>query len=200
MQEAGAVRGTFPQEEAMRYAGAAATALLASTMVWAVAHGQGKPEKSSTETGAAIAVIHPTEGNSCRGVVRFTEEGKDIHVVADLQGLPPAAKLGFHVHEFGDCSAADGSSAGGHYNPEGHPHALPPSEPRHAGDLGNVQADSAGVSHYEITLGDISITGKHSVIGHAVVVHAKTDDGSQPTGNAGARIGCGVIGYAKASK
>jgi Cu-Zn family superoxide dismutase len=85
-------------------------------------------------------------------------------------------------------------SAGGHYNPEGKPHGLPTTEERHAGDLGNLTADASGHAHYEITVDNISLsTGRNPVLGKAVIVHAKPDDGGQPTGNAGARLGCGVI-------
>lgn len=149
----------------------------------------------------AIAVLHPTAGNQCHGMVRFTQEGDSVKVVADLEGLTPDQKHAFHIHQYGDCSAPDGMSAGGHYNPEGHQHGLPDTENRHAGDLGNVQADSAGKAHYEITVKNISIMGeKNPIVGHAVIVHAKVDTGEQPVGNAGGRIACGVIGLANPGK
>jgi Cu-Zn family superoxide dismutase len=146
----------------------------------------------------AVAVLHPTAGNKCHGVVHFTQDGDSVKVVADLEGLSPGQKHAFHIHQFGDCSSPDGMSAGGHYNPENHPHGLPDGAARHAGDLGNVEAKDDGTAHYEITVQNISIAGtKNPIIGRAVIVHAKPDDGSQPTGNAGGRIGCGVIGVAK---
>jgi Cu-Zn family superoxide dismutase len=149
----------------------------------------------------AVAVLHPTSGQHCQGVVRFTQEGDSVKVVADLEGLNPGQKHAFHIHQYGDCSAADAMSAGGHYNPEGHQHGLPDSQNRHAGDLGNVLADDQGKAHYAITLDNISISGqKNPIIGRAVIVHAKMDDGGQPVGNAGARIGCGVIGIANPGK
>jgi superoxide dismutase, Cu-Zn family len=146
----------------------------------------------------AIAVMHPTSGNKAHGVIRFTQDGESVKVVADLEGLNPGQKHAFHIHQFGDCSAPDGMSAGGHYNPEGHPHALPEgANTRHAGDLGNVEADQTGKAHYEITVQNISVAGiKNPIIGRGVIVHAKQDDGSQPVGNAGGRIACGVIGVA----
>jgi len=150
-------------------------------------------------TASALAVLEakitPTQGNTCQGTVRF-EERKDgaIRVTADLSGLEPNTKHGFHVHETGDCSAPDAMSAGGHYNPTQHPHALPPAAERHAGDLGNVTSDASGNVHYVITVTNISLSSSgNSVLGRAVIVHAKPDDGGQPTGNAGARVGCGVI-------
>ncbi len=145
----------------------------------------------------AVAVLHPTAGQQCHGVVRFTQDGESVKVVADLEGLTPGQKHAFHIHQYGDCSSPDGMSAGGHYNPEGHQHGLPDIESRHAGDLGNVQADDQGKAHYEITVSNISIMGaKNPIIGRGVIVHAKVDDGGQPVGNAGARIACGVIGVA----
>ena len=149
----------------------------------------------------AVAVLHATTGQHCHGVVHFTQDGDSVKVVADLEGLEPDHKHAFHIHQYGDCSAADGMSAGGHYNPEGHQHGLPDSENRHAGDLGNVQADSEGKAHYEIAVSNISVQGqKNPIIGRAVIVHAKPDDGGQPVGNAGARIACGVIGVANPGK
>jgi Cu-Zn family superoxide dismutase len=122
-------------------------------------------------------------------------------VVADLEGLTPSQKHALHNHQYGDCSAPDAMSAGGHYNPERHQHGLPDSENRHAGDLGNVQADSEGKAHYESTVNNISILGQlNPILGRGVIVHAKPDDGSQPLGNAGSRIACGVIGVANPGK
>ena len=148
----------------------------------------------------AIAVIHSTEGNKCSGTVKFKQEGDKLKIVADIEGLTPDQKHAIHIHEFGDCSSKDGSAAGGHFNPEGHDHGLPDAagEKKHAGDLGNLQADKDGKCHYEITVDNASLSGKNAVIGRGVIIHAKTDDGGQPVGNAGPRIGCGVIGIAKA--
>jgi Cu-Zn family superoxide dismutase len=149
----------------------------------------------------AVAVLHPTAGQHCHGVVRFTQDGDSVKMVADLEGLTPGQKHAFHIHQYGDCSSPDGMSAGGHYNPEGHQHGLPDTESRHAGDLGNVQADDQGKAHYELTVTNVSIMGtKNPIIGRGVIVHAKVDDGSQPVGNAGARIACGVIGIANPGK
>ena len=145
----------------------------------------------------AVAILHPTAGHQCHGVVRFTQDGESVKVVADIEGLTPGQKHAFHIHQYGDCSSPDGMSAGGHYNPEGHQHGLPENDNRHAGDLGNIQADDQGKAHYEITVTNISIMGmKNPIIGRGLIVHAKIDDGSQPVGNAGGRIACGVIGVA----
>jgi Cu-Zn family superoxide dismutase len=145
-----------------------------------------------------VAVLHPASGSKCKGKVVFTQEGAKVKVVAHIEGLNPGQKHAMHIHEFGDCSAADGSSAGGHYNPEKHAHGLPNTTQRHAGDLGNLEADSSGNAHLEITVDNISVAGlKNPIVGRGVIVHAKADDGGQPVGNAGGRIACGVIGVAK---
>jgi superoxide dismutase, Cu-Zn family len=147
----------------------------------------------------AVAVIQATAGNKVSGTVRFTQNGGKVEIVADVKGLSPNAKHAIHVHEFGDCSAADGMSAGGHFNPEGHVHAGPASSERHAGDLGNLQSDAAGNAKYQLSVDNISIAGKNAIIGRSIVIHEKEDDlKTQPAGNAGPRIGCGVIGVASA--
>ena len=149
----------------------------------------------------AIAVLHPAAGSKCKGEVRFSQEGDSVKVVAKLEGLTSGQKHAFHIHQNGDCSAPDAMSAGGHYNPEGKPHGLPDSDMRHAGDLGNVQAAADGKALYEITVKNISIAGVNNpIIGRGVIVHAKPDDGSQPVGNAGGRIACGVIGVVTPAK
>jgi Cu-Zn family superoxide dismutase len=107
-------------------------------------------------------------------------------------------KHGFHIHEFGDCSAPDGTSAGGHFNPEGKMHGAPVDMSRHAGDMGNIEADESGKAHLEYIDPMMSLTGDHSIIGRSVILHQNEDDlKTQPTGNAGPRIACGVIGVAK---
>jgi Cu-Zn family superoxide dismutase len=143
----------------------------------------------------AIAMLAPTEGNTASGVVEFEQDGDVMHVRIRVEGLTPNARHGLHIHEIGDCRAPDASSAGGHFNPQGSEHGGPESSIRHAGDLGNVQADMNGSAQSEITVTGISLgTGSDSIIGRSVIVHAKADDlTSQPTGNAGSRIACGLI-------
>ena len=120
-----------------------------------------------------------------------------MHVVADISGLTPG-KHGFHIHEYGDCSSDDGTSAGGHFNPNGMPHSMPTSEQRHVGDLGNIEADKDGKAHLDYFDTVISFSGKNSIVGRGLIVHEKEDDlKTQPTGAAGARVACGVIGVVK---
>lgn len=145
----------------------------------------------------AVAVIHPTKGHSATGEVTFTVEKGGIRVVADIEGLKPG-KHGFHIHEYGDCSAPDAASAGGHFNPTNKKHGCPDSPEHHVGDLGNIVADNRGKGHLDILNKEIKFEGKNNIIGRAIIVHADPDDcTSQPAGNAGSRIGCGVIGISK---
>jgi superoxide dismutase, Cu-Zn family len=151
---------------------------------------------SAQETKKAIAVLNSASGSQVKGTVTFTQVGDTIQVVADVTGLAPG-KYGFHIHEFGDCSAADASSAGGHFNPMKKPHGAPDAAERHAGDLGNLEADSTGKAHLELKDNMLKLSGENSILGRGVIVHEKVDDWSQPTGNAGGRQACGVIGIAK---
>jgi len=145
----------------------------------------------------AIAVVTPTKGNSVRGTVSFEAGDKGLRVIANLTGLTPGHH-GFHVHEFGDISSEDGSSAGGHFNPTGMPHSMPMSDKRHAGDMGNIDADAEGNVHLDYIDPVMKLNGPNSIIGHAVIIHSKEDDfKTQPTGNAGPRVAQGVIGIAK---
>lgn len=152
------------------------------------------PDPVRPPTDTAVAVIHPTEGNEVRGTVTFTAEPDGMRLAVSLTGLTPG-EHGFHIHQRGDCSAADGTSAGGHYDPFDNPHGAPDSEMRHVGDLGNLTADAAGAVTAELLDPLVALNGAESVIGRAVIVHARADDfTTQPTGAAGARQGCGVIG------
>ena len=145
----------------------------------------------------ALAVLHSASGSNVTGTVTFTASGNEIKVVADIAGLQPG-KHGFHIHEFGDCSSPDGKAAGGHFNPANAPHAGHDAAQRHEGDLGNLEADSNGKAHLELTDKMMTMSGDKSIIGRGVIVHEKEDDlKSQPVGNAGGRLACGVIGIAK---
>ena len=149
------------------------------------------------ETKKAIAVLHSASGSQVAGSVTFTTSGDAVRVVADVTGLTPG-KHGFHIHEFGDCSAPDATSAGGHFNPTHKQHGAPEASERHVGDLGNVEADASGKAHLDWTDHTLKLSGENSIIGLAVIVHAKEDDlKSPPVGNAGGRLACGVIGVAK---
>jgi Cu-Zn family superoxide dismutase len=152
---------------------------------------------AAPEVTKAVAVLNPTEGSRTKGVVTFTKAGDKVKVVADIEGLTPG-KHGFHIHEFGDCSAKDAMSAGGHFNPHAVPHGAPDVTERHPGDMGNIEPGPDGKARVELTDSVMKLDGASSIIGRAVMIHAQADDlKSQPTGNAGARHACGAIGVAK---
>jgi Cu-Zn family superoxide dismutase len=147
-----------------------------------------------------VAVMSPTASNQAHGTVTFTMDGDHaggVLVEAFIHGLTPGDHA-IHIHQYGDLRKEDGKGTGGHYNPEGHAHSLPTSEIRHAGDLGNLTADTEGTAKYSIRIHNVTLDGSHNpIIGRGVIIHAKVDDGGQPTGNAGPRVSQGVIGYAK---
>jgi Cu-Zn family superoxide dismutase len=143
---------------------------------------------------SAVATLEPTKGNAAGGSVTFTPKGNKVAVAAKVSGLTPGSH-GFHIHEKGDCSSGDGMSAGGHFNPLGKPHADPSTMDRHAGDMPMLVADASGNASLNVDLDVIAVgSGTTDVIGKAVVVHKDPDDfKTQPTGNSGARVACGVI-------
>ena len=166
---------------------------------------KGTPVVKAAEMGAevkeAVAVIRGTKGNDgVKGLVKFTDTGKGVKVTATFEGLPASAELGFHVHEFGDLTGEDGMTTGGHYNPDGHQHGAP-GEKAHAGDMGNVKTGADGKATHEVTIPHATLSGKNALLGRGVIIHGKTDDlKSQPAGNAGPRIGSGVVGVAQVKK
>ncbi len=145
----------------------------------------------------AICVLQATEGNDVAGIITFTQTEAGMVVTASVTGLTPG-KHGFHIHEFGDVTAANGTSAGGHFNPGGHDHGAPHGDVRHVGDLGNLEANEEGIATYEMTYPGMTFNGAATILGRGIIVHADEDDlVSQPTGAAGARVAMGVIGVAK---
>lgn len=146
-----------------------------------------------TEPQRATAQLQPTKGSKAFGEATFEQAGDKVHVLVNVQGLKPGQQHGFHIHEVGDCSSGDGMSTKGHFNPYGKAHAQPGSG--HAGDLPALQADKGGRAKINVTLDAISVgSGPGDVVGRGLIIHADPDDyKTQPTGNAGARIACGVI-------
>ena len=143
---------------------------------------------------SAAANLAPISGSNASGTVTLQELGNgSVEVRVNLTGVPPGVH-GFHIHENGDCGD-NGNAAGGHYNPTGTPHGNPNVDPHHAGDFGNVTADAQGVVSRTFVTRSVTVAeGPTTAVGHAIILHANPDDLiSQPTGNAGGRIACGVV-------
>lgn len=141
----------------------------------------------------AVAVLSPTQGQKAHGEVVFERKPGGVEVVARVEGLAPGTH-GFHVHEVGDCSSPDASSAKGHFNPGNQPHGAREASRRHEGDLGNIAADASGKAEAKLVDRQLALDGPESIVGKAVIVHEKADDfTTQPTGDAGGRVACGVV-------
>lgn len=149
--------------------------------------------QSNEEMQAASAEIKSPNKN-VSGEVTFKETEKGIRVVAEMSGLKPNSVHGFHIHEKGKCEGPGFKSAGGHFNPHSTPHSGPGAGKKHAGDFGNVVADDQGKARKELLLTNRDLKDLNMVMNKAVILHANPDDlVSQPSGNAGDRIACGII-------
>lgn len=161
------------------------------------------PERESIPdtTPATQAVVHvslaPTQGNTAAGMLVVTDTANAIRITGRLSGLPADRRLGFHVHETGDCSAPDASSAGEHFNPTQQPHGDPGETLSHVGDMPNLDVDAEGIAEVDVTVDGVLVDAPaaRSVRQRALIVHASPDDyKTQPSGASGDRIACGVIG------
>jgi len=151
---------------------------------------------ASTPRGPSAGVtLESRSASTAAGTVTLAERGGTVRAHVELHGLAPGSEHGFHIHDKGDCSAPDASSAGGHFNPGGAPHGRAGTEPHHAGDIQSVVADANGDVKADLVLAGITLApGPLSVVGRAMVLHAKRDDfTTQPAGDAGPRIACGII-------
>jgi Cu-Zn family superoxide dismutase len=141
------------------------------------------------------SVTGTTENSDVSGNLKFEDTTDGLKISGTIENVSPGDHA-FHIHEFGDCGE-EGKNAGSHYNPEGHPHGNTIKEgvgKVHVGDMGNLTFNEQGIANVNVLLKGVSLTGgKTNVAGRAVVLHEKKDDFSQPTGNAGGRIGCGPI-------
>lgn len=160
------------------------------------------PESQAAATHPAASAEYATvnlasaSGSLVSGTLRIVPNGNGVHITGEIGGLQPGSTHAIHIHEIGDCSAADASSAGGHFNPTNAPHGRAGAGPHHAGDMDNIVADADGVAKIDIQDNDVSLRrgAPNDITGRAVIVHAGADDyTSQPSGNAGARVACGVI-------
>lgn len=170
-------------------------------MTTACAQKQAKVEAPAIEPAPAVviptkaqALLKAIKGSKLKGIIHFSEENGKMKVETMVQGLKTGPH-GFHIHEIGDCSAADFSSAGGHFNPGHAEHGSLETTTRHAGDLGNLIADKKKKAHTTIVVDGLSFKpGPNNIIGKSIVIHEDADDlHSQPAGKSGKRLACGVI-------
>jgi Cu-Zn family superoxide dismutase len=153
------------------------------------------PAEAPLAAGASVQLA-PTQGQTASGTLSLAPEGDSVRLTGPLHGLKPNSEFGFHIHEKGDCSAPDASSAGEHFNPTNTQHGNPQGETHHAGDMLNAKSDAQGSAQVDAVASGVSLDSgqPNGVRGKAVVLHEKADDyASQPAGNSGARIACGVI-------
>ena len=168
--------------------------LLSKVLVMALALAPALPGcGGDADAESATAELQALSSSGVTGKATFTATNGKVLVEASISGLTPG-QHGFHVHEWGNCSAPDGTSAGGHFNPDGHEHGSP-GVAAHPGDLGNLVADANGRATLSLVLDQVTLdAGPLSVVGRGLIVHADPDDlKSQPVGMAGARIACAVI-------
>ncbi len=170
----------------------AGAALLLSAC--AVPHTGSTPQATAMTQLRATSIDQPLAAKPVAGTLRFAQTGGTVTVTGEVSNLKPNALHGFHVHERGDCSAPDASSAGSHYNPTGTPHGAHGVGAHHVGDMPQLKADATGVAKVQFTSQSLTLDGPHSIVGKSVIVHRDPDDvNAQPVGNAGPRLACGVI-------
>lgn len=176
--------------------------LLAATLAGCASTGTSTtPAAASTPAStpparSATVNLAPASGSLVSGKLSAMPMAGGVHFTGEIGGLVRNATHAIHVHEKGDCSAADASSAGGHFNPTGQPHGRPDAGAHHAGDMPNITADANGVARVNLHVQGVSLGGAATtdILGRALVVHAQPDDyATQPSGNSGARIACGVV-------
>ena len=136
----------------------------------------------------AKAILEPIDNSGVKGIVFFSEEKQGVKIIGEFSGLTPG-EHGLHIHEYGDCE-----NTGGHFNPHNAPHGGPFDSPGHAGDLGNVNANSSGHARFERLDFVITLDGSESVLGKSIMITKFKDDfSSQPSGNSGPGVACGII-------
>lgn len=142
----------------------------------------------------ATAELVAISGSQVHGTLHLVQhDNSNVLIKGRVTGLTPG-KHGFHIHVNGNCDSPDGMSAGGHFAPSGGPHGAP-SGAHHLGDLGNIEVDRNGVANVSVDVPGVSLAliGLNSIVNRAIVIHANEDDFSDPAGNSGARVACGVI-------
>lgn len=148
------------------------------------------------ESKTITVAMGSKSGSAVSGTIALTQGEKEVTMVVNLSGLT-AGDHAIHVHENGDCSSDDGKSAGGHWNPKAEDHGKWGDEMHHAGDIGNLVADADGKTTLTFSTDQWCLgcdDASKNLVGKSFIVHAKADDfKTQPTGDAGGRVACGVI-------
>lgn len=167
------------------------TRLTAATMLFSLS---GCATLGGSVPTADVALV-ARSGSAVTGTLTFTEGASGVRLRGEIRGLKANATHGFHIHDKGDCSAPDATSAGGHFNPGGTAHGRHGGGEHHAGDLPSLAADANGVARIDAVIAGVTLLpGATSATGRSVIVHRDPDDyTTQPTGNSGPRIACGVV-------
>ncbi|GAA0872100.1 superoxide dismutase family protein [Gangjinia marincola] len=158
---------------------------------------QKEMDQEAKEKKMLVINLEPKSGSNLSGEATFTEDDGEVTMKATIKGLAEG-KHAIHIHEKADCSAEDGTSAGGHWNPTGQPHGKWGDEAGyHKGDIGNFTVEDNGTGTVEMTTDEWCIgceDDTKNIVGKAIIIHDGVDDfTSQPSGAAGTRVGCGVI-------
>lgn len=167
--------------------------------------GEDKPEEparaenfedvtNALDQAAEAKVIMEGREQQSLGTIYLLDEGDDVVILGFLNDLEPGVHA-IHVHEKGDCSANDFTSAGDHFNPTNTPHAAPFQEQKHVGDLGNLITNEKGTAIFGFRMTGVPLDDSPtSILGKALIIHTQPDDfTTQPAGGAGERVACGVI-------
>lgn len=144
----------------------------------------------------ATAGLESISGSKVSGTLKFSQENGKVHIEGTINGLKPNHSHGMHIHQNGACSGKDAKDAGDHFTVAKKPHGSPTDKTKHEGDLGNILANDKGIATVDIFTEDFSLDSKNnrSVLNRSIIVHEKEDDlKTQPSGNSGGRIGCGII-------
>lgn len=192
------MKAVLPALSATLFLAACATSAPTTAPVDASASASASASTSATAPSARSAVVNlaSASGSLVSGRLTAMPMGDGVHFTGEVGGLTPGSTHAIHVHERGDCSAADAGSAGGHFNPTGAPHGKVDAGAHHAGDMNNIVANAEGVARVDAHAHGVMLGGgaANDIGGRAVIVHAAADDyQSQPSGNAGARVACGII-------
>lgn len=187
---------------ALAFAAALLTGCASSGTPKVAAAGASPASYANAKSTASRATVNlaPASASLVSGRLTLVPMGDGVHITGEIGGLQPGDMRGFHIHQKGDCSAADASTAGGHFNPAAQAHGRSGHGPHHAGDTDNIVADARGVARIDAHVTGVTLGGGagNDIAGRAVIVHAAADDyATQPTGNAGARVACGVIKVAR---